>query len=113
MMTVGRPAMSTVSGWPPPLASRTRAAYLIFLNDSNMRDPRAARVRHDLAREQLHALAGQLVRDADLAAGQDDADAELLLVLLQLLADRGRAADDGVDALLDIVPGLLRVEEVL
>src|SRR5581483_12046323 len=86
---------------------------LSFLNDSNMPHPRAARVGHHLAREQLHALAGQLVRDADLAAGQDDADAELLLVLLQLLPHRRGAADDAEDALLKVVPRLLGVEEML
>src|SRR5262249_41558143 len=64
------------------------------------------------SRQQLHALAGQVVgQRAHLTAGQHDAAAQLLLVALELLPHRRRTADDGEDALLDVVPLLLSVEE--
>src|SRR5437868_10054934 len=37
MRTVGRPATSMVSGWPPPLERSTRAPYFSFLNKLSMR----------------------------------------------------------------------------
>src|SRR5687767_6234276 len=48
----------------------------------------------------------------DLTAGQDDSNAQLLDVMLQLLPDRLRTADDGEDTFFDVAPGLLRVEKV-
>src|SRR5262245_55551807 len=71
-------------------------------------------MRHDLAGEQLHALARQLVREGPgLAAGQNDAGSDLLLVTVELLPDGLGTADEGEAALLDLVPGLHLAEEVL
>src|SRR5436305_985921 len=92
-ITVGRPATVTVSGWPPLRDSSTRAPYFSFFRVSN--------IGQHLAGQQFHALAGQFVgQRPGLAAGQDHADPQLLAVLVEFLADRGRAADDGEDALL-------------
>ena len=69
-------------------------------------------MRQHLAREQLHALAGQLVGQRPrLAAGQDDADAQLPAVVVEPLPHRLRPADDGEDAVLDVPPGLLLRQE--
>src|SRR5271154_5830520 len=106
MTVVGRPLTSTVSGWPPLRDNSTRAWYFSFRSMSNMR-------KH-LAREQLHALACQLVRQGPrLAPRQHHAAPQLLLILFQFLPHRRRAADDGKDALLHVVPGLLLIEEIL
>src|SRR5262245_4313352 len=120
MRTVGRPLRSMVSGWPPLLARSTRAPNFSFLRRSSIDaipDVRSltsdASVRHHLAREHFHALARQFVRHRPgLASREHDAAAEFLLPVLQLLPDRGRAADDGEHALLDVVPALLGVKEV-
>src|SRR5262249_50919216 len=59
-----------------------------------------AHLRQHLPRQQLHALAGQVVRQgAHLAAGQHHAAAQLLLVALELLPHRRRTADDSEHAL--------------
>jgi hypothetical protein len=50
---------------------------------------------------------------AGLASREDDARAELLLVVFELLPHRLGAADDGVDALLDVVPRIDLGEEIL
>src|SRR5262249_43530512 len=95
-----------VSGSPPLRDSSTRTPYFSFLNASN--------IGEYLAGQQFHALAGQVVgQRPGLAAGQHHADAQLLLVAGQLLPDRLGAADDGEDAFLDVVPGLLGVQEML
>src|SRR5438105_4356622 len=99
MITVGRPRTSIVSASPPLRDRNTRAPYLSFLIASNMGE--------HLAREKFHTLARQLVRQgARLTAGQHHAHPEFLLVAGQLLAHGPRAADDGEDALLDVVPAL-------
>ncbi len=65
-------------------------------------------MRHDLSGEQLHALAGEFMRQGSgLAAGQEYPAAEFLQVLLKFLAHGSRAAHDGEDALFYIVPGFL------
>src|SRR6516165_5530945 len=46
-----------------------------------------------------------------LTSRQHDAGAQLLLIMLDLLPHGLRAADDGEDTALDVVPGLLLVEE--
>ena len=50
---------------------------------------------------------------AGLATRQHHADAEFLAVVVELVADGGGAADDGVDALVDVLPGLVGGEELL
>src|SRR4051812_40910988 len=105
MMTVGRPRTSMVSASPPLRDRNTRAPNFSFLSASNMGE--------HLAGQEFHTLAGQLVRQgARLAAGQDHARPQLLLVAGQLLAHRLRAADDGEDALVDVVPALLLRQEL-
>src|SRR5437660_649372 len=104
MRTVGRPLTVIVSGWPPLRASSTRAPYFSFFSVSNM--------RQYLAGEHLQTLAGQVVRHrADLAAGQADADAQFLAVLVDLLNHRLRTADDGVHPFLHVLPGLVAAVE--
>src|SRR5438552_3628812 len=69
-------------------------------------------MRDHLAGQKFHALPRQLMVDCScLAARQDDARSDLLLVVFQLLADRRWAADNRIDTLLDVVPGLLLREE--
>src|SRR6516164_7620014 len=106
MRTVGRPLTGMVSGCPPLRESSTRAPYFSFFSVSNM--------RQHLAREHLQTLARQRVRHrADLAAGQAHADAQLLAVVVDLLNHRLGAADDGVHALLHVLPGLVAAVEEL
>src|SRR5947209_5405593 len=85
-ITSPRPMVSA----SPPLRDRnTRAPYFSFLSASNMGE--------NLSGKQLHALAGQLVRQgAGLAAGQDHTAAKLLLILRQFLAHGFWTADDAV-----------------
>src|SRR5262249_19168441 len=104
MSTVGRPFTSIVSGCPPLRDKSTRALYLSCFSLPN--------IRNYLASQEFHALA-RLVefQRAGLAAGQHDADAEFLMVVSELLPDSLRAADDGVDPVLDFRPGLLLRQE--
>src|SRR5262249_52283279 len=118
MMTVGRPATSMVSGWPPPLESQTRTPYFSFLRRSNMGRfsvvfSLVSHARQHLPRQQFHTFAGQFVgQRTRLAAGQYHADPQLFLVMFQFLPDRGWAADDGENALLHVLPGLLGGQEL-
>src|SRR5579871_2739528 len=93
-----------VSGVPPLRDSHTRAPYFSCFSLSNMRE--------HLAGQQFHALAGQFRRQRSrLTARQDDADAQLFLVLDKLLAHGRGTADEGKDAFFDVVPTLLLAEE--
>ena len=46
-------------------------------------------------------------QSSGLAAGQENAAAQLLQMLFEFLANGGRAAHDGEDALFDVIPALL------
>ena len=65
-------------------------------------------MRHNLTGQQFHALAGKIMgQSSGLAAGQENAAAQFFQMLFEFLANSGRAAHDGEDALFDVIPGFL------
>src|SRR5262249_55078944 len=93
----------------------TRAPYFSFRNSLNM--IWVPGVLTDAGQhfpgQQFHTFARQFVAHvADLAAGQHHADAQLLLVLGQLLSDRLWTAGDDEHPLFEVVPRFLLREEL-